>query len=62
MLKLQIGKMRVARSGGTRWLYVRHSGEELKLKVQIQQNGVYLIFDAPQSFDIVREGVRDAYN
>ncbi|KKM86514.1 hypothetical protein LCGC14_1278370, partial [marine sediment metagenome] len=54
MLKLQIGKMRAARGGGTRWIYVTHGGEELKVKVQAEDNGVYLVFDAPPTFNIAR--------
>ena len=60
MLKLQIGKMRAARGGGTRWIYVTHGGEELKVKVQAEDNGVYLVFDAPPTFNIAREKVRHA--
>lgn len=53
MLKLKVNPHRNATVN--RWVVIRHQGEEMRVAVDKNADGVFLIFDAPESFRVLRE-------
>ena len=58
MLKLKINPHRHATVN--RWVVIRHQGEAMRVAVDKNEDGIFLIFDAPQSFKLLREKLVEA--